>query len=59
MKKGEEDRSTEKRKPICSKCANVSSVLLVVVICKNSVFAKCAKTIEKKTLKMRGGPNLS
>ena len=34
-KKGEEDRSTEKRTPICSKCANVSSVLFVFVICKS------------------------
>ena len=29
--KGEEDRSTEKRKPICQKCANIPSVFAVFV----------------------------
>ena len=56
MKKAEEDRSTEERKPICSKCANVSSVLLVFVICKNPAFVKCTKTIVKNR-KNEGGKN--
>ena len=31
MKKGKEDRSTGKRKPICPKCANVQCVFAVFV----------------------------
>ena len=47
MKKGEEDRSTEKRKPICPKCANVPSVFAVFVKMGDLIFSKCAKTIVK------------
>ena len=47
MKKGEEDRSTEKRKPICQTCANVPCVLAVSVIFGTLFTPKGAKTIVK------------
>ena len=47
MKKEEEDRSTEERKPTCPKCANVPSVFAVFVKMGNLMFSKCAKTIVK------------
>ena len=47
MKKGEEDRSTEKRKPTCPKCANVLSVFAVFVKMGDLIFANSAKTIIK------------
>ena len=54
MKKGEEDRSTEKRKPICPKCANVPSVFAVFVNMGDLIFSRCAKTIVKHTENERG-----
>ena len=54
MKKGEEDRSTEKRKPTCPKCSNVQCVFAVFVKMGDLIFSKCAKTIVKKQGKMRG-----
>ena len=47
MEKGEEDRSTEKRKPRCPKCSNVPRVFAVFVNMGDLIFSKCAKTILK------------
>ena len=47
MKKGEEDRSTEKRKRTCPKCSNVQCVFAVFVKMGDLIFSKCAKTIVK------------
>ena len=47
MKKGEEDRSTEKRKPICPKCANAPRVFAAFVKMGDLIFSKCANTIVK------------
>ena len=54
MKKGEEDRSTEKRKPICPKCANVPCVFAVFVKIGDLFSLKCAKTIVKHIENERG-----
>ena len=48
MKKGEEDRSTAKRKPTCPKYANVPSVFAVFVKMGDLIFSKSAKNQCKK-----------
>ena len=51
MKKGEEDRSTEKRTPICQTCANIPRVFAVFVKMGDLIFSKCAKNIVKNNEK--------